>query len=197
MLRKDGHTEEHVREALKKFNEAPENVRLTVAPGFDIVKRAVTRVEPKLDGQLLLVLLAPGGEEVLQGAGISLLKVAFEYLAMHVGSEIFSSVLDPIRSALLKNDASLSPHRVEWKRGAKLEAFHGLVIERAPSYIVVQIRLFGELVYRVHFPGLTAGENFRRCKYTHDLKRRCEHFQEVYATTPICAEAGREGVTPF
>ena len=33
-----------------------------------------------------------------------------------------------------------------------LEAFHGLVIERAPSYIVVQIRLFGELVYRVHFP---------------------------------------------
>ena len=179
MLRKSGLSGSGIEEALGKFDVAPENVRVTVAPGFDIIKWPVTRVDPKLDGRLLLVRLAPGGDEVLEGAGISLLKVAFEYLALHVGSEIFSSVLDPLRNALLNNDASLSPHLVEWKRGAKLEAFHGLVIEPAPSFIVAQIRLFGELVYRVHFPGLRAGENFRRCRYTHDLLWRREHFQEV------------------
>jgi len=179
MLRQDGFSEAGIEEALRKFDEAPEDIRVTVAPGFDIVKWAVTRVGPKLDGRLSLVRLAPGGEEVLQGAGISLLKVAFEYLALHVGSEILSPVLDPVRDALRRNDASLSPHRVEWKRGPRLEAFHRLVIEPAPSYIVVQIRLFGELAYRVHFPNVRAGKKFPRFAYTHDLLQRRERFQEV------------------
>jgi hypothetical protein len=179
MLAKEGFAEAEIDQALRQFDVAPENTRVTIAAGFDIVKWTVTRVDPTLDGRLLLVQLTEDGDEVLAGAGIVLLKIAFEYVALHVGPTVFHPVFDPIRDALSHNAASRCPHWVEWKLGPKLEPFYGLLIERMPSYIVVQIRFFGELVYRVHFPHLRPGEAFQRCRYTHDLLAGTEDLREA------------------
>lgn len=176
MLRKEGCADAEIEQALQRFDQAPENTKITIAAGFEIVKRTVARVDPKLDGRLLLVHFDDKVEEVLKGAGIVLLKIAFEYVALHIGAGVFDPVFDPIRRALRNNDASLCPCRAEWVRGPGLEPFYGLLLERAPSSIVVQIRFLGELVYRVHFPHLKPGEGFHRLKYTHDLVNGTENF---------------------
>lgn len=178
MLQREGLSSSQIREALQRFDAAPENTRVTAAPGFDIVQWTVTGVNPALDARRLVVRF-DGGEERLQGAGIAVLKIAYEYLALHLGAAIFANVFSPIREALARNDPSLCPYRVEWKRGPKPAPFHGLVVEKGPSYLVIQVRLFGELVYRVHFPHLIPGEGFTRCKYTHDLASREEFFEEA------------------
>lgn len=178
MLQKEGFDPCEVEGALRRFDEAQENTRVAVALGFDIIKWTVTGIDPALDARLLLVRF-DGGEESLQGAGIAVLKIAYEYLALHLGATIFCNVFTPIREALARNDPSLCQYRVEWKRGPKRAPFHGLVVEKTPPYLVVQVRLFGELVYRVHFPHLIPGEGFRRCKYTHDLTSGEEFFDEA------------------
>ncbi len=178
MLRKKDFDAAGIEKALLQVNDASENTRVTLAPGLDVVKRTVTDIAPKLDPRRLLVQKDDEGNEVLTGAGIVLLKIAFEYLALHIGADILSPVFDPIRKALHKNDASLCTYRVEWKLGSKLEPFYDLVVERSP-HIVIQIRLLGELVYRVHFPNLKPGEQFRRCNYTHDLVTGEEYLEEV------------------
>lgn len=124
MLQKEGFEPREVQEALWRFDEAPENVRVTVAPGFDIVKWTVTGVDPALDARRLVVRF-DGGEERLQGAGVAVLKIAYEYLALHLGAAIFGNVFSPIREALARNDASLCPYRAEWKRGPRPAPFHG------------------------------------------------------------------------
>lgn len=47
-------------------------------------KREVTAIRPKLDGRRLLTMMDSSGRERLTGAGICLLKIAFEYLALHI-----------------------------------------------------------------------------------------------------------------
>lgn len=173
MLQREGLCSSQIWEALRRFDQAPENIRVTVAPGFDIVKWTVTSVEPALDERRLLVRF-DGGEDSLQGAGITVLKIAYEYLALHLGVNIFGNGLSPIREALVRNNVSLCPYRVEWKRGPKPAPYHGLTVEKRPPYLVIQVRSFGDLVYRVHFPHLIPGEGFTRCKCTHDLTSREE-----------------------
>jgi len=148
-------------EALRRFDQAPENIRVTVAPGFDIVKWTVTSVEPALDERRLLVRF-DGGEDSLQGAGITVLKIAYEYLAPHLGVNIFGHGFSPIREALVRNNTSLCPYRVEWKRGPKPAPYHGLAVEKRPPYLVIQVRLFGDLVYHVHFPHLISGDHLSK-----------------------------------
>jgi hypothetical protein len=178
MLSKGGFESSQIAEALRRFDDAPEDVPVTVAEGFDILKWRITGVDPALDGRLLMVRFE-GGEELLQGAGIVLVKIAFEYLALHLGVVVLGSRFDPIREALQQNAPSRCPHRVEWRRGSGLAPFHGLVVEKKPSYVVVQARLFGELVFRVHFPHLIPGDGFIRYKYTHNLETGDERFEEA------------------
>ena len=84
MLRKAGLDDSDIHQALQRFDAAPENQRVTIAPGFDIVKWTVTRIGPKLDGRLFFVHLNEAGEEVPKGSGMVLLKIAYEYLALHL-----------------------------------------------------------------------------------------------------------------
>ena len=167
-----------VQDALRRFDEAQENTRVTVAPGFDIIKWTVTGIDPALDARRLAVCF-DGGEEKLQGAGIAVLKIAYKYLALHLGAAIFGNVFSSIRKALAGNDPSLCPYHVKWMRGPKPALFHGLVVEKKPSYLVIQARLFGELAYRIHFAHLIPGEGFTRCKYTHDLTNGKEILEEA------------------
>ena len=178
MLRGGGLEEAKITEALQKFESAPENTRVTVAEGFDVVKWSITSIDEALETEQCIVRF-DGGEETLQRAGIALLKLAFEYLALHLGLAIFDSRFDPIREALKHNNPSLCQHRVERKRGSKLMPYHRLIVEKKPTHVVVQIRLFGELIYRVHFPHLPPGEGFERCTYTHDLTSNADCFEEV------------------
>jgi hypothetical protein len=154
MMRQDRMAETEIEEALRRFDEALENTRVAVGGQYEIIKWSITNVRPALD--------APSVADVVP------VKIAYEYLALHLGTAVLDQRFDPVRE-LLRSEVSSGPFHVERLVSLPYAPFHGIVLEKNAFPAVVQIRLFGGVVFRVHFEGLGIGGV--RLKYTHDLER--------------------------
>ena len=100
------------------------------------------------------------------------LKIAYEFAVLSFGKPMLSNenpALREIRRVLLQGDTGSPVFNVEnmvAKDGAP-RPFHGIVFEGNNPHAVIQVRLFGYLAYRVHFPNLSIdNEPFG---YTHTL----------------------------
>jgi hypothetical protein len=144
----------------KKCQLCPRSKLSTMCPaghanGIEIVKSTPAAVYPALSSQ---------GIEPR-----ALLKIAYEYLALHLGSKIFHQYFDPVRSAfqtggVVPNRCSVQERRV---RDRKYEPLHGLAVKNTDSGLVVKIRLFGYLSYPVHFFGLQIEPTKSHCYMLH------------------------------
>ena len=106
-------------------------------------------------------------------------KIAYEFLACHVGSSIYDSTgpVAELRHVLETLSFEDTVVRIENLRTDRSQPIHGIVVERSEPNVVIQIRLFGSLAYRVHFPRVAfPGPHF---VYTHDLVSNCEGVQLV------------------
>jgi hypothetical protein len=177
MLARQRVSQSEIENALGKFDDARSDTRVGIYPGLEITKRSVNRIEPRLDGRRLLVGLTQAGEESLQGCGIVLRKIAYEYVALLLGTDIFDPIWNPVRESIRTNDPSTSFLDVEWHRGLR-KPFHGIMIERHPPHLVVQVRLFGELVYRILFRRVTC-DGMKGWQYTHNLTTAAETLERV------------------
>lgn len=105
------------------------------------------------------------------------LKIAYEFAALSFGSTMLvhdNPALREIRRALLQGDAGSPVFNVQEMiaRDRTPRPFHGIALEENKPYSVIQVRLFGYLAYRVHFPNLALQrEPFG---YTHDLQHATE-----------------------
>jgi len=164
MLEKRGTPPIPFEEALSKFDSAPLDERVELEPGLAIVKWSVVSVQPDLSGSSLDPLLP--------------LKIAFEFLACHLGSAIydtappFEAIRESLRTGVL--DESIE---VEFLGAQREQPLHGLLFEGNSPYARVQIRLFGSLAYRVHFKNLAVGGT--RFVYTHLLDSGQEGIAEA------------------
>jgi len=163
MLRRRSATQEEISNAEMKVKELPEGVRVKVANGIEVVKSAPSTVYPALNSQ---------GIEPR-----ALLKIAYGYLALHLGSKIFHQYFDPVRSAFLTggvvpNCCSVQERRV---RDGKYEPFHGLAVKNTIRGLVVKIRLFGCLSYSFLFFGLRIVPAKSHC-YTLHLDSKQEEW---------------------
>lgn len=140
MLRRGGHTEAQINQAIGSFNAAPEDARVSIAEGIDVVNWTVQEVEPALTGKPLDSLVP--------------LKIAYEYLALSFGISVFNRRLDSVRDALISRGQVPSDCLVEPLRSRNYLPIHGLVVERAQPHVSVLILLFGYLAFRVHFSTL-------------------------------------------
>ena len=154
MLSREGNTETQIDQALRNLDAAPEDARVSIADGIDVVKWATNKVEPALSGKLLDPLVP--------------LKIAYEYLALSFGKSVLDGRLDLIRNALVPGGQVPASCCVEDLRSTEYLPFHGLVVERPRPHTSVLIGLFGYLAYRVHFFAL-AHSNQRCVAYTLDL----------------------------
>lgn len=164
ILMRRGADAAQIAHAVSNFDEAPENLRVSIADGIEVVKWTVTDIHPTLDGPSLNPLVP--------------LKIAYEYLALHCGLAIFDPSLSAVREALGTGGHIPDVCGVEELRSLQYHPFHGLVVEDTSGHVAVQIRLFGYLVYRVHF------FNVRLAKgpfvaYTLQLETGQEHLCEV------------------
>jgi len=155
MLERKGADPKLQAEALARFDEAPENVQVALAPGLDIVKWGVAGVEPGLEGPLM--------DHVVPT------KTAYEFLAGHLGTAIVESDphLDRIRDVLAGGTMDTSVVAVERLHAPTARPFHGVIFEGNHPHARVQVRFFGKLAFRVHFRQLALGGP--RLAYTHDL----------------------------
>jgi hypothetical protein len=156
ILKKSGYDDTPIRKALSSFDEAPENKRVEVAPGLEIVKWTIHRLEKDLSRAQTMDPLIPA-------------KIAYEFLACHVGSAIYNDLpnLAQVRASINTNQMNPNAIRIERLSSNKYEPFHGICFEGNDPYAKVQIRLFGWLAFRVHFRLLSiSGPRF---VYTHRL----------------------------
>lgn len=165
LLAREGHGKAEVEEALRRFNDAPENIAINLSPTLEVVKWQVNRLQPMLDGPLLNSVVP--------------VKSAFEFIALHVGTAIYgdSPALAAIRNMLSQGRVDSDQVEVERLHAPEAKPFHGLVFEGNDPYAKVQLRLFGKLAFRVHLKRLSVSGP--RVMYTHDLEINKEYLKEL------------------
>lgn len=153
--------EASISESLQRLEHAPENTRVTIAGGLEVVKWSIERIEPALDGPLLSPIVP--------------LKSAYEFLTLHLNSAVYEEVpaLAAARSALSGSAADPTHLLIERLHAPTARPLHGIAFEGNSPYAKVQVRLFGQLAFRVHFKTLSVGGP--RFVYTHDLEANTEH----------------------
>lgn len=166
ILRRAGYEKSPIEKAVAALREAPENKRVEVAPGLEIVKWRTDRIALNLGKTKMMNPLIPA-------------KIAFEFLACHAGTTIYDEVpqLSEVRQALHTMESISHSIRIDRLSSNKYEPFHGICFEGNDPHAKVLVRLFGWLVFRVHFLRLAfSGPRF---VYTHRLDTGKEHVTIV------------------
>lgn len=166
ILERAGAGSEAIAESIRLLESSPENVRVEIAHGLELVKWSIEHIEPSLNGPLL--------------SQLSPLKTAYEFLALHLNGSIYEDVpaLAATRTALRGGELDASQIEVERLLGPEAKPIHGLVFEGNSPHAIVQVRLFGQLAFRVHFKTLAVGGP--RFVYTHDLESNTEHVARAH-----------------
>jgi hypothetical protein len=145
-MKKRGLAEAPISEALKKFDETPENKKMILAPGLEAVKWSNEKIELDLSNSRPMSPLVP-------------FKIAFEFLALHLGTAIYDEAqqMRQLRKVLCELIEDDSCFKVERLNAAEYKPFHGICFEGNAPHARVLVRLFGWLAFRVHFLGLAVG----------------------------------------
>lgn len=165
ILEKQNQSNDEITKKLLVVENAPLNELIKLDDNFEFIKRGIDEIHPDLTGEMI--------------NDIVLLKIAYEFLALHLGNYIYQDSLQPIRDFILNKTKDPSFCEVEYLRTTRYEAFHGMFIEQKQPCIWVQIRLFGWLVYRVKFPNLALDEGTERVVYQIDLKTNTEDCGKI------------------
>lgn len=129
--------------------------------------------------------LGPNGEtrpDISKGVTLTpliSLKIAYEFAVLSFGGLMLANdnaALREIRRALIQGDEGAPVFNVEDKiaRDRTPRPFHGIAFEGNNPHAVIQVRLFGYLAYRVHFPNLAIQKE--PFGYTHDLQHATERI---------------------
>jgi hypothetical protein len=142
-----------IQAAVARFDATPDDTVVHLGGDWHAIKRTHDTPRPALGAPLV--------EDAL------LLKVAYEFLACHVGATIYEPSLQPFRQAIIHGTPGGADYLVERVHGDGYAPMHGLALEAAGPPIVVQLRLFGWLGFRVQFS--CVGYRGPRCVYTLNL----------------------------
>lgn len=179
MLEREGHDPAAVSKALNLFAVAPENTRIVLSPAIECVKWSVDGIQPTLDGPLLSLAVP--------------LKMAYEFLALHLNTAIYEDApaLVAARKALGGNPIDTDHLLIERLHAPNAKLFHGLVFEGNNPHATVQVRLLGQLGFRVHFKTLSIGGP--RFVYIDDLATN----EENIALASDSLDSGQSGNRTF
>ena len=140
MMRKAGVDENQISVALRELEEAPNDHSVILTPWLSVTKWSEEKITPDLTNNKIMNPLVP-------------LKIAFEFLACHVGTAIYNENqhLNQLRAALREGTKDDPCFKVERLFASEYKPFHGICFEGNDPHARVQIRLFGHLAFRVHF----------------------------------------------
>lgn len=156
MMRKDWVGEIPIEAARRRYEEAPNDRKVFLAPGFSVIKWSTEKITLDITNNKNMSPLVP-------------LKIAFEFLAIHAGTAIYDDKqqLRELRAVLRERIEDDPCFKVDRLFASEYRSFHGICFEDNDPYARVQIRLFGHLAFRVHFLRLSISGP--RCVYTQSL----------------------------
>ena len=145
-LARRGFAPGRIAEELRRLDEAPPETPVSIGGEFVIRKSAVGRLGLPYDEPIV--------------PDVTLLLIAYRYLAGCIDGLVYGAAFDPIREAIASN----SPPQpgiwhVEpcWTRSP--QAWHGLAIKETQPHVVVYVRLFADLIWLVHFERIALKRN--------------------------------------
>ena len=166
ILRKADANDDVIKQSLLTFDKVEENERVKLPFGLEVIKWPIEKLEIDLSHSRLMDPIIP-------------LKIAYEFLALHLGTAIYneSPKLQELRTALRQSVRDHPSFQVDRLNASDYKPFHGICFEGNDPYCKVLIRLFGWLAFRVHFRRLAIGGP--RFIYTHHLDTHEESFNEL------------------
>jgi hypothetical protein len=135
---------------LREFDEAPDDTEIDLG-AVRAIKWSHDDPRPALTGSLV--------DEV------PILKAAYEFLACHLMGSIYHPRFDDVRAAILGEPHRADAYTIERLRGDRYAPMHGLALEAGMPHIVVQVRFFRWLAFRVHVLDVAWGG----LRYVHTL----------------------------
>jgi hypothetical protein len=138
-LRRAGKSEAEVRKTLKLVDSAEAGVPVRVAPDLTVIHGAVDHFDLAFEGRSV--------SEAFPAL------VAFHTLALALGSTVYSETLNGLRNAIRAGEPYGEWHSTERLLSSQREyrPSHLIGLSEGEPHIVIQIRLFWMLVWRVHF----------------------------------------------
>jgi hypothetical protein len=137
-LRRRGCPEEQVAEELRRLDDAPPETPVSIGGEFVIRKGSVEGFGLPYDDPIV--------------PDVTLLAIAYRYLAGCADGLIYDAAFDPIRDAI---ESSALPREGVWHVEPcwtrQPQPWHGLAIKEVQPHVVVYVRLFGDLIWLVHF----------------------------------------------
>lgn len=157
ILKKSGVPPGEIESTLKKFDAIPDNCRATLYPGLEVINWATDSISLDLSNNGLADDRVP-------------LKIAFEFLACHLGTAMYDSTAQfiELRDILRNGTVGDTAYRIERLNATEFKPFHGIFFEGNDPHATIMIRLFGCLAFQVHFLKIAAGG--LRFVYTHQLR---------------------------
>ncbi|MEM8540422.1 MAG: hypothetical protein AAGF25_05635 [Pseudomonadota bacterium] len=159
-------SDEDISFRLSEIHNSDINIKLQVSENLTIIQRAAYHTGADLDGGTPLNPLV-------------CLKISYEFLVLLFGRAMLvdEQPLNSIRSALRESIFPDQHAQIEVLHAGEYRAFHGLLFENSLPHVVVQVRLFGRLAYRVHFLKLRI--NSPPIRYTQDLEYNSERLDRL------------------
>lgn len=138
MLEKDGLENEIIELWVEEFSLIKEDKPLQIPTGETYIKRKVPKFAPDLSTGFV--------DERLPAL------IAYEYLSLFIGNQIYNSEFEPVRKYLLNGDIT-SKVSVECLQGKEYDVFHEIYVKPNHESFNIYIRFFRWLVFKVEFHG--------------------------------------------
>jgi hypothetical protein len=169
-LSKRGATPNQIAGALRRVGDAPIGELVDLGFGMSARRGGTSSFAPDLAGGNLV-------------RNECFLAIGYRFLALAVGSAIYHPSLNGVRQALLGNGPG-SGWRVEWLHVRRPhEPWHGLAVKQLEPHVVVQVRLFAQLAWEVHFEIIRAPAPSTRLQYVLELSSPPkEHFGSLLSS---------------
>jgi len=168
MLERRAVSDEQVQEALDRFDAAEDNQVARIFEEIHVARWNVGDIHPALDGPLI--------EDRF------VLLIAYEFLAIVLGTTIYDANLAPIRDAIVTG-ADTSDHvGIERLHAQDYDPIHALTLRQAQPHVVVEVMLFRWLVFRVHFLRICTSVNL--FAYVLNLQDASEATRSLEAEQP-------------
>jgi len=138
MLGKEGLSEDDITDKIQSFKKLEDNKIIQLSKTVRVVKWTIESIFPNLQGPML-------DEQVIA-------LIAYEFLSLLIGNLIFNDKLDFIRKFIKEGEKS-QKLVIEHLTSRHYSPYHKIYPELLETEIVINIILFGWLVYRVHLKG--------------------------------------------
>lgn len=165
MLLKEGYSEDEIANKIKLLQELENDKEIFLSKSLKVVKRAIKSPLPNLKGP------------ILDERFIAL--VAYEYLSLVIGNLILHHKLDFVRK-FIKDGEKSENLNIEYFTTRCYEPSHTIYPEFLETKVIMNINLFGWLLYKVH---INLGGPKLKCPdivYLEDLKNKRTLFAKSF-----------------